>query len=92
MKLPPDLAAAIRSQVGAARGAENAKAASAVRGMRKRPSLEARAPDIRLCISRPDPVSLCILRPDPIWNPLRLEVGPVMVYIPSEGANTEVGD
>ena len=82
MKLPPDLAAAIRSQVGAVRGAENAKAAVAVRGTRKHPSLKARAPDIRLCISRPDP----------IWDPFRLEVGRVMIYIPSEGANTEVGD
>jgi|GEM_PF-3020087 len=90
MRLPPDLAAAARSQVGAARGADNANAADAVRGMRKRPSLEARAPNIRLCISRPDPVRLCILRPDPIWDPFRLEVGRIMIYIPSEGANKEV--
>jgi hypothetical protein len=76
MKLPPDLAAAARSQVGVAGRADNVNAVAAVGGTRERPSLEARARISRPCTSGP--------------YPFPLEVGRVMIYIPSEGANKEV--
>lgn len=76
MQMPPDLAAATRSQVGVAGRADNTCAVAAVWGTRERPSLKARAHTSKLCTSRPDPFPL--------------EVGRVMIYIPSEGANKEV--